>query len=52
MQILTVNSSTGEVFVVNDCGSKLGDIKANIEYGLRNPELGDDFRVYLPELMG
>ncbi|GAW95757.1 MULTISPECIES: UTP--glucose-1-phosphate uridylyltransferase GalU [Colwellia] len=35
----------------HDCGSKLGYMKANVEYGLRHPELGDDFRAYLSELM-
>jgi len=27
-------------------------MKANVEYGLRHPDLGDDFRSYLTELMG
>jgi len=35
----------------HDCGSKLGYLKANVEYGLRHAELGDDFKVYLSELM-
>jgi UTP--glucose-1-phosphate uridylyltransferase len=35
----------------HDCGSKLGYMKANVEYGLRHPELADDFRSYLTELM-
>lgn len=26
----------------HDCGSKLGFMKANVEYGLRHAELGDD----------
>ena len=30
-----------------DCGSKLGYLKANIEFGLEHPELGDAFREYL-----
>ena len=30
-----------------DCGSKLGYLKANVEYGLKHPELEDDFRKYL-----
>ncbi|MFP5358027.1 MAG: UTP--glucose-1-phosphate uridylyltransferase GalU [Gammaproteobacteria bacterium] len=30
-----------------DCGSKLGYLKANVEYGLKHPEFGDDFRRYL-----
>ena len=33
-----------------DCGSKLGYLKATVEYGLRHPELGDDFRTYLEKL--
>ncbi|MDB5971791.1 MAG: galU [Hydrocarboniphaga sp.] len=33
-----------------DCGSKLGYLKANVEYGLKHPELADDFREYLTEL--
>jgi UTP--glucose-1-phosphate uridylyltransferase len=34
----------------HDCGSKLGYMKANVEYGLRHPELGADFREYLKQL--
>ncbi len=30
-----------------DCGSKLGYLKANVEYGLKHPELAEDFRSYL-----
>jgi UTP--glucose-1-phosphate uridylyltransferase len=33
-----------------DCGSKLGYLKANVEYGLKHPELADDFRKYLTAL--
>ena len=33
-----------------DCGSKLGYLIANIEYGLKHKELGDDFRDYLESL--
>ena len=33
-----------------DCGSKLGYLKANVEFGLKHPELADDFREYLSEL--
>ncbi len=33
-----------------DCGSKLGYLIANIEYGLKHEELGDDFRDYLESL--
>lgn len=35
----------------HDCGSKLGYMKANVEYGLRHPELADDFRAYLQEII-
>jgi UTP--glucose-1-phosphate uridylyltransferase len=30
-----------------DCGSKIGYLRAMVEYGLRHPELGDGFRAYL-----
>jgi len=30
-----------------DCGSKLGYLKATIEFGLRHPETGGDFAQYL-----
>ncbi len=30
-----------------DCGSKLGYLKATLEYGLKHPELGDEFLAYL-----
>ncbi len=30
-----------------DCGSKLGYLEATVEYGLRHPELGDEFARYL-----
>jgi UTP--glucose-1-phosphate uridylyltransferase len=30
-----------------DCGSKIGYLRATVEYGLRHPELGDSFRAYL-----
>lgn len=33
-----------------DCGSKLGYLKANVEYGLKHPELATDFRHYLSTL--
>jgi UTP--glucose-1-phosphate uridylyltransferase len=32
-----------------DCGSKLGYLKANVEYALRHPELAEEFRDYLTE---
>lgn len=34
----------------HDCGSKLGYMKANVEYGLRHPELAQDFKAYLAGL--
>ncbi|SFF45685.1 UDP-glucose pyrophosphorylase [Fontimonas thermophila] len=33
-----------------DCGSKLGYLRANVEYGLKHPELANDFRAYLEAL--
>ncbi|MGI9283591.1 MAG: UTP--glucose-1-phosphate uridylyltransferase GalU [Endozoicomonas sp.] len=33
-----------------DCGSKLGHMKANIEYALRHPKLNGEFRKYLQSL--
>ena len=30
-----------------DCGSKLGYLRATVEYGLRHPDLGPGFRAYL-----
>ncbi|MEX2337974.1 MAG: UTP--glucose-1-phosphate uridylyltransferase GalU [Aquisalimonadaceae bacterium] len=32
-----------------DCGSKLGYLKATLEYGLKHPELGQAFAAYLHE---
>jgi UTP--glucose-1-phosphate uridylyltransferase len=34
----------------NDCGSKLGYMKANLEYGVRHPELGEDFKQLVKEM--
>ena len=34
----------------HDCGSKLGYMKANVEYALRHPELGQEFTQYLQTL--
>ncbi|WMC09416.1 UTP--glucose-1-phosphate uridylyltransferase GalU [Oceanimonas pelagia] len=34
----------------HDCGSKLGYMMANVEYGLRHKELGEGFRRYLQQL--
>jgi UTP--glucose-1-phosphate uridylyltransferase len=33
-----------------DCGSKLGYLQANVEFGLTHPEVGDAFRTYLAGL--
>ena len=30
-----------------DCGSKLGYLKASVEFALRHPEVSKDFEVYL-----
>jgi UTP--glucose-1-phosphate uridylyltransferase len=35
----------------HDCGSKLGYMKANIEYGLRHPEIAEEFQAYIKELI-
>ena len=34
-----------------DCGSKLGYLKATVEYGMRHPELNSQFTDYLKSLM-
>ncbi|MFW8590310.1 UTP--glucose-1-phosphate uridylyltransferase GalU [Glaciecola sp. 2405UD65-10] len=34
----------------HDCGSKLGYMKANIDYAVRHPELGPEFIEYLKEV--
>jgi len=34
-----------------DCGDKLGYLRANIEYALRDEKLGEDFKTYLDELV-
>jgi UTP--glucose-1-phosphate uridylyltransferase len=34
----------------HDCGSKLGYMKANVEYAMRHPELGDEFTKYLTSM--
>jgi UTP--glucose-1-phosphate uridylyltransferase len=34
----------------HDCGSKLGYMKANVEYAIRHPELGEEFTAYLKTL--
>jgi UTP--glucose-1-phosphate uridylyltransferase len=35
-----------------DCGSKLGYLKASVEFGLRHPETGREFARYLAERKG
>ena len=35
-----------------DCGSKLGYLQANIMYGLRHPEVGNDLAAFLKRLSG
>ncbi|MCY7294343.1 UTP--glucose-1-phosphate uridylyltransferase GalU [Alteromonas sp. a30] len=34
----------------HDCGSKLGYMKANVEYALRHPEIKQDFKAFLDSL--
>ena len=34
----------------HDCGSKLGYMKANVEYGFRLPELSEAFTKYIKKL--
>ena len=34
-----------------DCGSKLGYLEATIGYGLKHPEIGEEFREYLKNLV-
>lgn len=36
----------------HDCGSKLGYMKANVEYAMRHPELGEEFAAYVKSLKG
>lgn len=36
----------------HDCGSKLGYMKANVEYAMRHPELGEEFAAYVRGLKG
>ena len=35
----------------HDCGSKLGYMKANVEYGLRHTSLNGDFKAYLQDVV-
>ncbi|MBY4694047.1 UTP--glucose-1-phosphate uridylyltransferase GalU [Burkholderia latens] len=34
-----------------DCGSKLGYLKATVEFALRHPEVGTEFRAYLNDVL-
>lgn len=36
----------------HDCGSKLGYMKANVEFALRHPELGEAFQKYIKDIKG
>jgi UTP--glucose-1-phosphate uridylyltransferase len=35
-----------------DCGSKLGYLKANVEYGMKHADIGNEFTQYLKEMAG
>ncbi len=35
----------------HDCGSKLGYMKANVEYALRHPQLGEEFKEFIKEII-
>lgn len=35
-----------------DCGNKLGYLQANVEYGLKHPEFGDEFAAYIRKRQG
>ncbi|WP_068547286.1 UTP--glucose-1-phosphate uridylyltransferase GalU [Thalassotalea crassostreae] len=49
-----MNSETVEAFHMtgksHDCGSKMGYMKANVEFALRHPEIGERFTAYLASL--
>ncbi len=34
----------------HDCGTKIGFMKANVEYGMRHPQIGAEFKAYLKSL--
>jgi UTP--glucose-1-phosphate uridylyltransferase len=52
---MLIESDTVEAFNMagksHDCGDKLGYMKAFVEYGLRDPKLGSDFKKNLTELL-
>ncbi|MCW9088979.1 MAG: UTP--glucose-1-phosphate uridylyltransferase, partial [Gammaproteobacteria bacterium] len=33
-----------------DCGSKIGYLKATVQFALKHPELSEEFRDYLKEI--
>jgi len=35
----------------HDCGSKLGYMKANVEYGLRHPEIAEEFKAFIKTMV-
>ncbi len=35
----------------HDCGSKLGYMKANVEYGLRHPDIAEEFAAFVKEII-
>jgi UTP--glucose-1-phosphate uridylyltransferase len=47
--LLTVEGAHAFAFAGHryDCGSKIGYLRATVEYALRHPELGESFRAYL-----
>ena len=47
MQQVMAHRFTGTRY---DCGSKLGYLKANVEYGLRHAEVGTEFQAFLKSL--
>lgn len=46
MKVETVNAYS-MVGKSNDCGSKLGYMQANLEYGLKHPTLGETFKAHV-----
>ena len=54
IQMLLKSGETVEAYRVvgksHDCGSKLGLAIANLDYGLRHPEIGDDLDSYIQQI--
>jgi UTP--glucose-1-phosphate uridylyltransferase len=52
---MLIESDTVEAFNMtgksHDCGDKLGYMKAFVEYGLRDPKLGSNFKKELAGLL-